>query len=57
MIVYESSCDFKYKIPAIVDFNFIHPKSVVSKRPLYKLTSENCAFLKKIGLTLKKKSC
>ena len=59
MIIYEGSGNCGYKTPAVIDFGFIQPTSVVKNRsitPLHQITSENCKFLKKIGLVLKKKN-
>lgn len=58
MIIYENNVG--YKTRSLIDYTSIQSTSVVKKRPLDsldKLTSENCKFLKTLGLTLKRKSC
>lgn len=61
MILYRENGVSGYKTPTMIDFDFIHPKTVVNRRPastpLHNLTSENCEFLEKIGLKLKKAKC
>lgn len=60
MIIYEDTNRCGYKTPPLIDDCFIQSTAVAKKRPhtsSNKLSSENCKFLKKIGLTLKKKSC
>lgn len=51
----------EYKIPMMIDSDLIHSRKSVVKRPIKtpqrKLTKENCEYLKKIGLILKKKKC
>lgn len=62
MIIYGSSDRQHaegYKTASLNEFDFIHPRAVAVKRPaqysLRDLASENCEFLQKLGLTLKKK--
>lgn len=60
MLIYEEGDrhDDGYKRPSRDNFDFIHSRTVGIKRPpitqLRKLTRENCEFLRRIGLTLKK---
>lgn len=60
MIIYSESDHYadEYKAPVRIDPDFIHSKTVAVKRPittLHNISSENCEFLKTLGLTLNKK--